>query len=96
MSLQQGLAFRENARRVGKEIEVLVEEVGATLAVAQNKRAGARPAPTLQLGYGRFYGDAPEVDGNVKLEGSNLRAGEFRRARVTTWEGYNLVARCLD
>ena len=96
MSLQQGLAFRENARRVGKEIEVLVEEVGATLAVAQNKRAGASPAPTLQLGYGRSYGDAPEVDGNVKLEGSNLMTGEFRRALVTTWEGYNLVARCLD
>ncbi|HHT9139483.1 MAG TPA: 30S ribosomal protein S12 methylthiotransferase RimO [Candidatus Tripitaka californicus] len=96
MSLQQGLAFRENARRVGKEIEVLVEEVGATLAVAQNKRAGARPAPTLRRGYGRSYGDAPEVDGNVKLEGSNLMTGEFRRALVTTWEGYNLVARCLD
>lgn len=96
MSLQQGLAFRENARRVGKEIEVLVEEVGATLAVAQDKRAVARPAPTLRRGYGRFYGDAPEVDGNVKLEGSNLMTGEFRRALVTTWEGYNLVARCLD
>lgn len=78
MSLQQGLAFRENARRVGKEIEVLVEELSA------------------QGGYGRSYGDAPEVDGNVKLEGSNLMTGEFRRALVTTWEGYNLVARCLD
>lgn len=78
MSLQQGLAFRENARRVGKEIEVLVEGLSA------------------RGGYGRSYGDAPEVDGNVKLEGSNLMTGEFRRALVTTWEGYNLVARCLD
>ncbi len=99
MSLQQGLTFRENVRWIGKEIEVLVEEVGAIRlrrTVAQNKRAGARPAPTLQLGHGRFYGDAPDVDGNVKLEGLNLIPGEFRRALVTSREGYNLVARCLD
>ncbi|MFN3467337.1 MAG: 30S ribosomal protein S12 methylthiotransferase RimO, partial [Candidatus Brocadiales bacterium] len=78
MTLQQGLTFRENARWVGKEVEVLVEETSG------------------QRGHGRFYGDAPEVDGNVRLEGPNLVTGEFRRAIVTAWEGYNLVARCLD
>jgi ribosomal protein S12 methylthiotransferase len=78
MTLQQGLAFKENARWVGKEIEVLVEGFSG------------------ERGYGRFYGDAPEADGNVKLEGSNLVSGEFRRALVTAGEGYNLVARCLD
>lgn len=89
MSLQQEITFRKNARWVGKEIEVLVEGVGAI-------RLRRTAAPTLQWGHGRFYGDAPEVDGNVKLEGHNLITGEFRRALVTAWEGYDLVAHCLD
>ena len=99
MSLQQELAFKENARWVGKEIEVLIEGVGAIRprrTVAQNNGAGTRPAPTLQWGYGRFYGDAPEVDGDVKLKGLDLKVGELRRALVTGWEGYNLVARSVD
>jgi ribosomal protein S12 methylthiotransferase len=91
MSLQQEIAFRENARWVGKEIEVLVEGLSGGGATPESGRA--TPA---QWGYGRFYGDAPEADGNVKLEGTNLTPGEFRRAIVKGWEGYDLVAYCLD
>ncbi len=78
MMQQQEMTFKENARWVGKEIEVLVEELSE------------------QWGYGRFYGEAPEVDGNVKLEGPSLQLGEFHRAIVTSWEGYDLVACCVD
>jgi len=76
MTLQQRIAFQWSARQVGRELEVVIDRPG--------ERAG--------WWVGRSYADAPEIDGLVFLHSRSLRAGQFLRARITDWDGYDLFA----
>lgn len=40
--------------------------------------------------WGRYYGQAPEVDGQVYIRGAKLRVGEFTQVRVTEADEDNL------
>lgn len=77
MELQKRLSQEINARYLGREVEVLVEE----------------PSEEEGLFLGRTPADAPEVDGQVFLRSPEpLQPGKFLRARVTDTYEYDLVA----
>ena len=80
MALQRPISRRSLRRRVGTEIEVLVD--------------GPSDEHELLL-EGRFWGQAPEVDGKVHLANGTARPGEVRRALVTGAADYDLVADLL-
>jgi len=51
-------------------------------------------------GSGRSYADAPEIDGIVRLlapakASTQIRVGEFARARVVAAQGHDLIAEAL-
>ena len=74
MQRQQAISAARLAGRIGREIEVIVDEVGEQV-------------------WGRSQGDAPEVDGRVRLDaGTTLRVGDIVRARVTAADAYDLEA----
>jgi ribosomal protein S12 methylthiotransferase len=80
MSVQQEIARSVNERLVGKELDVMVDEPASSV----------RDAHT-----GRSFMDAPEVDGNVFIQakrGSQVRAGDMMRVRITGARHYDLVA----
>jgi ribosomal protein S12 methylthiotransferase len=79
MSLQQSIAFKKNKQMIGKTLEVLIEE---------------RSKNGLEGWLGRTYGDAPDVDANVLVHGSNVKAGDFCRVLITDTKDYDLIGRC--
>ena len=77
METQQVISEEIIASRVGKVIDVLIDEIDAT-----NDEAVARSK-----------WDAPEIDGNVFIPGgTNLKVGEIVRVRIAEAEEYDLVA----
>lgn len=68
-------------RRVGSEIEVMVD--------------GLSEETDLLL-EGRWWGQAPDVDGVVTLANGEADPGEFRRARIRASSDFDLVADLLD
>lgn len=77
MAAQRPISRRKLKARVGTELEVLVE------------------GPSSESEYlleGRFYGQAPEIDGKVVLANGTARPGELRKAVVTAAADYDLVA----
>jgi ribosomal protein S12 methylthiotransferase len=67
-------------RRVGEEIEVLID--------------GLSEESDLLL-QGRWWGQAPDVDGSITLANGEAQPGEFRRALITAASEYDLVADLL-
>jgi ribosomal protein S12 methylthiotransferase len=54
------------------------------------------PALGRKGGVARTYADAPEIDGTVRLLpptkiSTQLRVGEFARARIVAVEGHDLI-----
>jgi ribosomal protein S12 methylthiotransferase len=43
------------------------------------------------LGRGRFYGQAPDIDGLCIIEKCSARAGQFINTKVTAAQGYDLL-----
>ncbi|MBM4079205.1 MAG: 30S ribosomal protein S12 methylthiotransferase RimO [Planctomycetes bacterium] len=80
MSLQQRIAFEQNAQWIGREVEVLIDS----------------RADDGREWLGRTYADAPEVDGSVIVTGRGLSPGIFCRARITGTRGYDLVAEPVE
>lgn len=80
MALQRPISRRALRRRVGEEIEVLVD--------------GPSDEHEFLL-EGRWWGQAPEVDGKVHLANGTAHPGEIRRALVTAAADYDLVADLL-
>lgn len=68
-------------QRVGSELEVLVD--------------GLSEETDLLL-EGRWWGQAPDVDGKIILTNGAAHPGEFRRAMVTAASEYDLIADLLD
>ena len=77
MELQRQVSRAKNQAMVGRTIEVLVE--------------GESDESDLLL-QGRWYGQAPEIDGAVYLADGTARPGEIVRARVTDGSDYDLAA----
>ncbi len=83
MSLQRPISRAKLRRRVDTEVEVLID--------------GVSDESDFLL-EGRFWGQAPEVDGKVYLANSgdaDPKPGEIRRAWVTDAADYDLVADLL-
>jgi ribosomal protein S12 methylthiotransferase len=80
MELQQDIAFRRNAERVGTRAEVLVE--------------GAHPE-TEHLLVGRTRGQALDVDGQVLVNDGVAPQGTFATVEITDTAGYDLVGRIV-
>jgi len=80
MATQKRISHARNRRRVGDEVEVLVE--------------GAHPESDLLLS-GRLASQAPEIDGIVIVSDGSAAPGSFVRARVTEAHPYDLVVQIL-
>ncbi|KPK39965.1 MAG: hypothetical protein AMJ78_07640 [Omnitrophica WOR_2 bacterium SM23_29] len=77
MKVQQEISRENNSKLMGKKLEVIIDEKDET-------------DPNLYLG--RCYMDAPEVDGIVYVKGSNLKVGDFVRAKIIDTYEYDLVS----
>lgn len=81
MNVQRPISRERLDLRVGTELDVLVE--------------GVSDESELLL-QGRWWGQAPEVDGSVYLANGTARAGEIRRVLVTDAADYDLMADFID
>jgi ribosomal protein S12 methylthiotransferase len=77
LSLQRGISRKNNARRVGERLRVLVE--------------GPSEESELVM-VGRHAGQAPEVDGSVYLSHGPVQPGTFCMAQVVSATEYDLLA----
>jgi len=83
MKTQKSIAHRKSKALIGRELEVLIEGVSDEHEYVQ---------------MARHRGQAPEVDGQVYLEGPEVedaKAGEIRRVVVTQAADYDLVGELL-
>jgi ribosomal protein S12 methylthiotransferase len=81
MDIQRPISRGRLELRVGTELEVLVEDVSDE---------------SDWLLQGRWWGQAPEVDGSVYLANGTAQAGQFRRVLVTDAADYDLMADFID
>ncbi|MEM7137133.1 MAG: 30S ribosomal protein S12 methylthiotransferase RimO [Myxococcota bacterium] len=81
MATQQPISRSRLDLRVGTELDVLVE--------------GVSDESDLLL-QGRWWGQAPEVDGSVYLANGTARPGEIRRVLVTDAGDYDLLGDFID
>ena len=81
LSIQRAISRRKLRSRIGYELDVIVEGVSSESDL---------------LLEGRWWGQAPEVDGKVVLANGSARPGEIRRALVTDASHYDLVADLLS
>lgn len=81
MSIQKPISRERLELRVGTALDVLVEGVSDE---------------SEWLLQGRWWGQAPEVDGTVYLANGTARAGEIRRVLVTDAADYDLMADFID
>jgi ribosomal protein S12 methylthiotransferase len=77
MELQRGISRARHEAMVGREIEVLVEGVSSE---------------SEYLMEGRWYGQAPGIDGVTYLSDRQVAPGSLVRARVTQASDYDLAA----
>jgi ribosomal protein S12 methylthiotransferase len=81
MSVQRKIARKKNKALVGRELDVLVE------------------GPSEEHEFvmaGRHHGQAPEIDGQVYLSGSEVEVGQIRRVRISQAADYDLVGDVID
>ncbi len=77
MAAQQPIAFAFNQAQVGKTFDILIDG----------------PAPGMPGTWlGRPYTDAPDVDGQTIVRGSNLNAGDLVACEIIGTDGYDLIA----
>jgi ribosomal protein S12 methylthiotransferase len=81
MAVAEEVSTSKLALRVGATMQVLVDHA---------------PALGRKGGVGRSYGEAPEIDGQVRLlppekASKVLKVGEFTRARIVGTDGHDLV-----
>ncbi len=81
MALQRPISRRKAKEMIGREVEVLVE--------------GASDESDFLL-EGRWWGQAPEIDGKVVLANGTAQVGEIRKALITGAAEHDLVADLAD
>jgi len=81
-AMQQALVERRNTTYIGKRLQVVVE--------------GYHPETTLLM-RGRFYGQCPEIDGQILInDGDKVSAfGQLYEVEITGIAGYDLVGRVI-
>ncbi len=87
MRAQQEIAFAANGRRIGSRLACLVEAGG------RRPKDGGRRRSQSAMGQGRFYGQAPDIDGICLIENCSASPGRFVDTEVTAAEGYDLRVR---
>ncbi len=80
MLAQQEVVFKVNQAQVGKTVAVLID-------AADKKRRTA---------VGRHAGQAPDIDGQVLLQGIDATAGDVIQAEIEDWKHYDLIATPID
>ena len=80
MEIQRQVSRAKNKARVGQELDVLVEGISDE---------------SEYLMQGRWFGQAPEIDGSVYLSNSEAQIGDMVRATVTDGSDYDLAAAAL-
>jgi len=86
MEAQREISYVENEKLVGKVIKVLVDgDVGN--GNGENDKILMR---------GRFYGQAPEVDGEILINGEGLLPGDVVDVVITDAADYDLVGDVVD
>jgi ribosomal protein S12 methylthiotransferase len=79
MELQQEISAKKQLGRIGREYDVIIDDVDEDEAI------------------GRSYADAPDIDGQVYLDGENeLEIGEIVRVRVTDADAYDLWGEVVE
>jgi len=78
MLAQQSISKEINSAYMGKEIEVLVDEIQPD-----------KP----KIAIGRTKGDAPEIDGKVIIRGDKAQVGKFVKVKVEEALEYDLVGK---
>ncbi|MEK6776997.1 MAG: 30S ribosomal protein S12 methylthiotransferase RimO [bacterium] len=81
LGLQAGISKQRNRERVGTVQKVLVE--------------GTSPETDLLLS-GRYYGQAPEIDGLVLINKGDAVVGEFFDVRITDAHEYDLIGEIVE
>lgn len=81
VALQRPISRRKARALIGREVEVLVE-------------GGSEESEFLLRG--RWWGQAPEIDGEVHLANGTARPGELRKALITAAADHDLVADLAD
>lgn len=82
MLAQQKVAFAWNERRVGSEVEVLID------GIEEDDHGRHRL-------YGRSFAEAPEIDSRIYLPAGLGIPGEYHQVRIAAAEGYDLRAEPL-
>ncbi len=77
MEAQQGVAFAFNESLIGRNMDILID-------------APAAGEPGVWAG--RTYADAPDVDGQVFVQGTGLQAGDLISGTISASRGYDLEA----
>ena len=78
MELQQEISAKKQLAKIGREIDVIIDEVDEDEAI------------------GRSFADAPDIDGQVYLDGENeLMVGDIVRVKVTDADAYDLWGEVL-
>lgn len=80
MAAQQEIAFQWNASQVGRQCDVMIDRC---ISSAENAYVG------------RSYADAPEIDGEIYVTGSDLKPGEIVPCEVVASQGYDLIGVAL-
>ncbi|GAG66424.1 unnamed protein product [marine sediment metagenome] len=76
MLAQQSISEEISSSYVGKEIEVLIDEI---------------ESGKTKIAIGRTKGDAPEIDGKVIIRTGKVKVGKFIKVKVTEASEYDLV-----
>ena len=76
MLTQQSISKEINSSYIGKEIEVLIDEI----------KSGKE-----KITIGRTKGDAPGIDGKVIISGDKVKVGKFIKVKVIEASEYDLV-----
>ena len=80
LSVQTPISLQMNKKRVGKELDVLIEGI--------DEHSGYY--------YGRSYAQIPEVDGKVLIKTSNeLEMGKFYKVKITKAYNYDIVGEII-
>jgi len=87
MLAQQGIAFAANESRIGGRLTCLVDSRDAG-----SGRGKRRSGPS---GRGRFYGQAPDIDGICIIEDCSGRPGQLVDVEVVGTQDYDLLVRQL-
>ena len=87
MLTQQKIAFAKNKNRIGSKLTCLVDSVDDPCCC----RGKLAPAQAGGTGQGRFYGQAPHIDGICTIKNCSAKPGEFINTKVVDTKNYDLI-----